>query len=402
MLVAPTSQSSLEAVDFLQDHLSPGALVVSDYHMIPFRAGCRIPPELATVSKKRIELGLLETHDLMRIVEESQPEAVLLWDDQLLRSSEYESWLRVNYVVGFKRTYHEIYMPLAVDAIQHSQEALLGQALRLRGYSLSPLAVDPSGALAVTLYWQVRAPIEDRYHGFVHLLTLAGDMIGQKDQLAWGEHYPSSNWHVGETILDLYTLVVPNDAAPGSYVLSVGLYDGETHERLPIQDAEGSWLDGDQIALGVRPVVRGPAQYQAPQMEHHVGARFGNLAQLSGYSLAHTPTALEVTLVWEALAASDWPGYAVFVHLSGEEGLVAQHDGVPRQGQQPTLGWRDGEYIPDSHLLVLSDVPEGRYSLTVGMYNPHSGERIPAFDASGAPLASRQVDLGLVVALGAE
>jgi hypothetical protein len=314
-----------------------------------------------------------------------------------LRSGEYEDWLRVDYVLGFKRGYHEIYMPLAADAIQHSQEVQLGQALRLRGYSLSPLAEDPAGVLDVTLYWQVFAPIEDRYHGFVHLLTLTGDMISQKDQLAWGEHYPSSNWHVGETILDLYTLAVPDDATPGSYVLSVGLYDGETRERLPVQNVQGGWLDGNQIALGVRPVVRGPAQYQVPQMEHHLEARFGNLARLMGYSLVHTPTTLEVTLVWEALAASDWPGYTVFVHLSGDEGLVAQHDGVPRQGRQPTYAWRGGEYITDRHVLELDEVSVGEYSLTVGMYDPHTGERILTFDASGAPLTSRQVDLGLVM-----
>jgi hypothetical protein len=402
LLVAPTLQSQLEAVDFLQKHLSPGAVVVSDYHMIPFRAGCRVPPQLATVSKKRIELGLLNADELIYIIEQSQPEAVIRWSEQLLRSDEYTQWLKTHYALAFKRGYHEIYMPLSPDAIEHLQEASLGQVLRLRGYSLSGFAVDPDGTLNVTLYWQVLAPIAHRYHGFVHLLTPDGDMIGQQDQLAWGEHYPSTAWQVGETIVDRYTLAVPDDAAPGSYVLSVGLYDGETRERLAAWDAQGQQLGGDQIILGVRPAVRGPAQYQAPPVGHPVGAQLGSLARLVGYDLTQAPHVLEITLVWEALASSDWPGHTVFVHLRDDQGLVAQHDGVPGEGQQPTLSWRSGEFITDSHILPLSDALEGDYSLFVGMYDPTTGERLPAFDASSAPLPAGQVHLGLVAVQGTE
>jgi hypothetical protein len=86
----------------------------------------------------------------------------------------------------------------------------------------------------------------------------------------------------------------------------------------------------------------------------------------------------------------------VFVHLTNDEELVTQHDSVPCQGRQPTLGWRSGEYITDRHVLKLDGVSAGEYSLTVGMYDPHTGERIPVFDASGAPLASRQIPLGPV------
>jgi len=396
LLVAPTFQSSLEAVDFLRTHLSPGAVVVSDYHMIPFRAGCRVPPQLATVSKKRIELGLLSTDELIRIIEESQPEAVLLWSEQLLRDDVYEEWLKARYTLAFKRGYHEIYMPLPPDAIQHRHEALLGQVLRLHGYTLSALAADPGGALDVTLYWQVLAPIAHRYHGFVHLLTPDGDMISQQDQVAWGEQYPSTAWHAGETIVDRYTLAIPDDTAPGSYVLSVGLYDGETHKRLDARDVQGQRLGGDQIMLDVRPVIRAPAQYQVSPVHHPVGARLGDLARLVGYDLTQAPRALEMTLVWEALTASDWPGYAVFVHLRDDQGLVAQHDGVPGGGLRPTVGWRSGEFITDRHMLPLGDLPEGDYSLFVGMYDPTTGERLPVFDASGVPLPAGEVRVGMV------
>jgi len=400
LLTAPTFQSSLEGVEFLRRHVSPGAVVVSDYHMVPFRAGCRVPPELATVSKKRIQLGLLDTDEVIRIIERSRPEAVVLWDDQLLRDPGYERWLKAHYVLAFKRGYHEIYLPLSPDAIPCRQEARLGQVLRLRGYSLSAVAVDPGATLEVTLYWQVLAPISRRYHGFVHLLTPEGEMVSQQDHVAWGEHYPSTMWQVGETILDRYSLTVPADAAPGSHVLSVGLYDGETLERLAAWDMEGRRLGGDQVILGVRPVVRGPAQVQAPPVGHPVGAQFGHLARLVGYDLAQRARQLEVTLVWQALGASGWPGHVVFVHLRDGQALVAQHDGVPDEGRRPTIGWREGEFVADRHVLALDQVEAGDYTLFVGLYDPTTGERLPAFDPGGAPLPAGEVQLGSVTVQG--
>jgi len=146
----------------------------------------------------------------------------------------------------------------------------------------------------------------------------------------------------------------------------------------------------------VRPVIRGPAQRQVPLVEYPVGARLGQIARLVGYNLCQTGDMLEVALVWEALAASGWPGYTVFVHLRDDDNLMAQHDGVPGGGQQPTPGWRSEEFIVDYHTLPLPDVSEGDYSLFVGMYDPRTGERLPVFDASGAPLPAGEVRLGLV------
>jgi hypothetical protein len=267
----------------------------------------------------------------------------------------------------------------------------------LRGYSLSDYAVDPGAELEVSLYWQVLAPVTHRYHGFVHLLTPEGDQVSQRDQVAWGIHYPSTAWQVGETILDRYALPIPSGATPGSRVLSVGLYDEETHDRLAVWDAQGQRAGGDQIILDVHPVIRGPAQYQPPAVTYPVGAQLGQLARLVGYDLAQTSHTLEVTLVWEGLAASGWPGYTVFVHLRDDEGgLVAQHDGVPDEGQRPTLGWRSGEFIIDRHILPLEGAPQGNHSLFVGMYDPITGERLPTFDATGAPLPAGEVRLGQV------
>ena len=50
--------------------------------------------------------------------------------------------------------------------------------------------------------------------------------------------------------------------------------------------------------------------------------------------------------------------------------------------------------------MPLDDVPRGSYDLIAGMYNPATGERVPASDVSGALLPANEVPLGTVMAKG--
>jgi hypothetical protein len=81
--------------------------------------------------------------------------------------------------------------------------------------------------------------------------------------------------------------------------------------------------------------------------------------------------------------------YHVFVHLQDENDmLVAQHDGVPMYGERPTWSWQEAEIIQDEHrLLVDGSLPEGRYTLSVGMYDYPSGIRLPVVGPAGHNLA---------------
>lgn len=96
---------------------------------------------------------------------------------------------------------------------------------------------------------------------------------------------------------------------------------------------------------------------------------------------------LHVTLFWQSDGQiSD--SYHVFVHLVDERGqLVAQHDGVPRWGALPTWSWWEGEIIEDRHSLILdSALPDGEYSLYVGMYDFATQKRATAFTSQGEML----------------
>lgn len=85
-----------------------------------------------------------------------------------------------------------------------------------------------------------------------------------------------------------------------------------------------------------------------------------------------------LTLAWEGLTEIERP-YTVFTHLIAADGqLVAQTDGQPGGGAQPTNSWEVGEPIEDNYAILLPpDLPPGRYTIRVGMYTWPELARLP-------------------------
>jgi hypothetical protein len=121
-----------------------------------------------------------------------------------------------------------------------------------------------------------------------------------------------------------------------------------------------------------------------------LNARVGN-ATLVGYQVEGTRN-LHLVLYWRA----DKPiekDFTIFTHVTDtRDHVVAQHDGVPAFGTDPTTAWQSGELVVDVHDIQV-DAPPGTYSLLVGMYDPNSLARVPAFDAHGTHLLNDQVGL---------
>jgi len=94
-----------------------------------------------------------------------------------------------------------------------------------------------------------------------------------------------------------------------------------------------------------------------------------------------------LALYWQT-AAPVGIEYTVFVHsLDGEGQMAGQADGPPVSNHYPTTAWQPGEIVQDSRL-----VPVGARYL-VGLYDPASSERLPAFTAGGTRLPDDAVSL---------
>jgi hypothetical protein len=98
---------------------------------------------------------------------------------------------------------------------------------------------------------------------------------------------------------------------------------------------------------------------------------------LLGYETHHDGDTMRLTLYWGSEARSS-QDYTVFVHLVQGEQIVAQRDQQPLAGFYPTSMWRDGEIVKDVYALP---VPLVGTEIRVGLYDPHTMQRLPRADA---------------------
>ncbi len=135
---------------------------------------------------------------------------------------------------------------------------------------------------------------------------------------------------------------------------------------------------------------------QAVPTEPHVavGASFGDLIELGGYSLdmgAIAPDGtVQLGLYWRPQASHFPKAYKVFVQLRSEQDqIVAQADHLIFEGfiTSSILNQlrKEGEWLRDTADLGLpQELPPGTYRLLVGLYDPDTLERVPVVaDQSG-------------------
>jgi uncharacterized membrane protein len=158
-------------------------------------------------------------------------------------------------------------------------DASLGGQVRLLGYRwgadtesvglwrrlyclVQPASCAPVGAersLHFTLYWQALGPMDISYTVFAHLIGEDGRPVAQRDGPPGGSRlppergqapiYPTNAWLKGEVMADPYTIPIGSDVPPGRYTLIVGMYRGDTRERLPFLGEDGQ-ARADHVVLG--------------------------------------------------------------------------------------------------------------------------------------------------------
>ncbi|MEW5720180.1 MAG: hypothetical protein AB1817_16255, partial [Chloroflexota bacterium] len=143
-----------------------------------------------------------------------------------------------------------------------------------------------------------------------------------------------------------------------------------------------------------------------PAIRRDARATLGDNIRLTGYALDRAEIgpgqALLLTLRWQTTAPIKTP-YKVFAHVIGapnpatQSPVWAQMDSEPAGGSRATTTWRVGETIDDRYgLLIPPDIPPGDYLIEIGMYDPATLARVPAFDENGKRLEDDRVILGMV------
>ncbi len=140
------------------------------------------------------------------------------------------------------------YDPQAFD-IEHRLGVQLGDHVELLGYESSSDQVTAGDTFTVTLFWQSDGRLVEDYHVFVHLLSMDGDMVAQQDSVPVSGARPTWSWRDAEVLRDEHTLVTDADLPPGTYTLSIGMYDYATSVRLPAVTPDGKHLPEDRVVL---------------------------------------------------------------------------------------------------------------------------------------------------------
>ncbi len=177
-------------------------------------------------------------------------------------------------------------------------------------------------------------------------------------------------------------LLAPSGTPAGRYALRFSLaHPGDARPIGLLQPAS----QGNELTLGqidVQAPTTPPPLSTLP-MEYRREATLGDAARLQGYSVTPGPLLpgddLTVNLFWQALAGAGSADLSAFVQLLDRQGQVAAAWEGPPVPWRPTGDWQPGELLRSQHTLRLpATLSGGRYSLVAGLFDPATGERLPA------------------------
>ncbi|MDX1994235.1 MAG: hypothetical protein SF029_17750 [bacterium] len=123
----------------------------------------------------------------------------------------------------------EIARVFDAPAFDQPSEVVLGDVIRLRGYSLR----QENGGLTLELMWEALQSVETDYTVFVHVDDASETRLAQRDTMPQDNAYPTSLWVPGEFIVDRYRFEGVNTAT----TVRIGLYVQENGERLRVSGA---------------------------------------------------------------------------------------------------------------------------------------------------------------------
>lgn len=221
----PRDADNWRLVEDIQRLTQPDDWIITDSTLFAFRAGLRIPPPLIT-GGKRLESGLLSDETLLRGTAHWQPTSLAF-----IRSGDlslpYIDWVDHTYPLAFRwSATRRAWAPAPGGPVLDLAPRPLAEGVTLRGYSLATPSVRRGEPLRLSLFWSASRLPTENWGVFAHLEATDGRRVAQHDGP------PSSAWRTAAWTLDLRTLSIPADTAPGEYDLVVGMYRLSDGERL--------------------------------------------------------------------------------------------------------------------------------------------------------------------------
>jgi len=155
------------------------------------------------------------------------------------------------------------------------------------------------------------------------------------------------------------------------------------------------WEDVDRWRAERNPALRPAGRFEGDYLYQILPAGSGRVpnlpraafgAEKSIQLLDATFENSQLTIYWRPTADISVDA-TVFIHLRAPDGFVrSQADGPPVGGHYPTSMWQPDEVIQDIHPWPAGEDYTQIDRLAIGLYNPVTGKRLPAFGPNGTPL----------------
>jgi len=250
--------------------------------------------------------------------------------------------------------------------------------------------------LGIELVWQAQRAMDQDYVLHLELRDADGNTAAEALLPPANEYHPTSRWQPGEILRAPHDLLIDAAVPTGQYRLFVNLLG-----------AGGDKLVADGLPIDKVMVQCRSRQYSEPEFHFHQLAAIGESVALVGYELDRTQLrpgdSLLLTLYWRA-TGSMGTSYTAFTHLldAGHQ-IRGQTDSVPCAGSCPTTSWLDGEFLADQYSITVdADAPAGEYQIGIGMYDPKTMVRLPAFAEAGGRWADDRILLNVKLTVAGE
>lgn len=123
--------------------------------------------------------------------------------------------------------------PIGLLPPQNPGDALIGNALRAKGYSLIAGQNIAGERITLAIQLQVLKPLVRDYTSSLQLFDANDNKVAQGNDHVPGQgEYPSSKWRVGETIQDQFDIELDPNLEAGDYSLMLRFYDPSSGDEL--------------------------------------------------------------------------------------------------------------------------------------------------------------------------
>jgi 4-amino-4-deoxy-L-arabinose transferase-like glycosyltransferase len=259
--------------------------------------------------------------------------------------------------------------------------AAFNDEIELVGYSVLNNTITVEDSVQITFYWRGKSSMDIDYKLAINVYGNGMKNIAKIDTWPGGGLLPTGEWEPGLIYPDTYVLPIIGLAeAPTVMRMGLSFWDDDLANPLPISLGD---IQIESLMIDIGRLMPTDAINETPKVED--GSVFDSGIKLLGYTISqYEASEISFTLYWQA-ERKIGGDLTVFVHLIDSLGnIVAQADGPPANGYWPTSAWEPGMLVFDHHNLVhgINSFRE-THTLVIGLYDPASGVRVPAYSSTG-------------------